>query len=223
MLSFFFNIWLSVNTKFTIRNNFITYNAHSCIDWNGHALILFLFIMRDQVQNGSDLFVPRLLGSQSCEQAFRAVRSMTGSFSTIINFSILGLLRCLHPLQVQLELEAKMKETGIQYPRVEAHMKKIGFSSLKETMDLKSISDQDILDAVNDAKNEAANAIRELGMDFTDKELEEIISKPLDETEDHDDDDDDEDDDDNDGNGTEEAYTKEETFLIRKTYLKISQ
>lgn len=211
--------WLSLNTKFTIRNNFITYNAHSCIELNGHALILLLFIMRDQVQNGSDLFVPWLLGSQACEQAFRAARSMTGSFSTIINFSILGLLRRLHRLQVQLELEAEMKETGIQYPRVEAHMKKIGFSSMKGTMDLKSISDQDILAAVNDAKNEAANAIGELGMNFTDEELEEIISKPLDETEDHDDDDDN-DDDDNDGNGKEEAYAKEETFVDKEDLLK---
>lgn len=75
------------------------------------------------------------------------------------------------------------------------------------------------MDAVNDAINEAAIAIRELGMDFIGKELEEIISKPLDETEDHDDDDD-QDDDDNDGNGTEEAYTKEETFVNKEDLFK---
>ena len=73
--------------------------------------------------------MPWLLESQACEQAFRAPRSMTGSFSLTINFSILGLLCRLHHLQVELELEVEMKETGIQqYPRVEAHMKKIGFS-----------------------------------------------------------------------------------------------
>ena len=75
------------------------------------------------------------------------------------------------------------------------------------------------MDAVNDAINEAAIAIRELGMDFIGKELEEIISKPLDETEDHDDDDN-QDDDDNDGNGTEEAYTKEETFVNKEDLFK---
>ena len=75
------------------------------------------------------------------------------------------------------------------------------------------------MNAVNDAINEAAIAIRELGMDFIGKELEEIISKPLDETEDHDDDDD-QDDDDNDGNGTEEAYTNEETFVDKEDLFK---
>ena len=191
--------WLSLNKKYTIRNNFITYNAHSCIELNGHALILLMLKLRDKIPNGSDLFMPWLLGSQACEQTFRAARSMTGTFSTIVNFSLLGILRRLHRLQVQLELEAEAQETGIHYPRVEAHIKKVGYSMPKETTDLQCISNQDILTAINEAKNDAISAIRELGMNFNDKELEEIISKPLNETEDDDDkDDDDNDDDDSD-------------------------
>ena len=63
---------------------------------------------------------------QSCEKAFRAVRSMTSTFSTIINFGMLGLLRRLHRLHIQFCLEAQTELTGIRYPRVEAHQKKMG-------------------------------------------------------------------------------------------------
>ena len=70
-------------------SNFITYNAYSCIELNSHSFILLLLIMRDQIPNGNNHFLPWLLGSQACEQIFRAARSMTLTFSTLINFSTL--------------------------------------------------------------------------------------------------------------------------------------
>ena len=71
-------------------------------------------------------FLPWLLGSQPCEKAFRAVRSMTSTFSTMINFSMLGLLNRLHRLQIQLQLEAQHEQTGIEYPRTRVHKIKEG-------------------------------------------------------------------------------------------------
>ena len=47
-------------------------------------------------------------------------RSMTSTFSTI---SMLGLLRRLHKMEIQLKLEAE-GENAIVYPRVEQHRKK---------------------------------------------------------------------------------------------------
>ena len=67
---------------------------------------------------------------------------------------------------------------------------------VKEITDLKSTSDQDIITTINEAKKEAINAVKELEMIFSDKELEDIISRPLDETRDCDDKDDNDDDDD---------------------------
>ena len=159
---------------------------------------------------------------------------MTSTFSTVIIFSLLGILRHLHRLQIQLELEAESQETGIQYPRVEAHIKKVGYSATNETTDLKCISDQDILTAINEAKTEAVNAVRELGIDFKDEELEEMISKPLDEADDQECDDDDDDDDgggggsgDNegtkaDGEGVyvDDKDAKEESFVIGEDLMK---
>lgn len=52
--------------------------------------ITFLKTIRDTGE--SETFLPWKLGSQSCEKIFRAAKSLTSTFSTIINFSMLGLL-----------------------------------------------------------------------------------------------------------------------------------
>ena len=68
---FFFRYWhqwLSLNKDYTIANNFITHNAYSCIQLNGHSLILLLLIMRDRIPNGNEHFLPWLLGSQACDK-----------------------------------------------------------------------------------------------------------------------------------------------------------
>ena len=104
----------------------------SCIELNAHSLIIFIRTLRDHIPNGSDYFLPWLLGSQPCESTFRAARSMTGTFSTIVNFSLLGFLQRLHGLQIQLQLETESFENGITYPRVEKHLVKIGHKEEKE-------------------------------------------------------------------------------------------
>ena len=105
---------------------------------------------------------------------------MTGTFSTVINFTLLGFLHCLHHLQIQLELESEMQETGIKYPRVMAHTKKVGYEALKEIIDLKCISDQYIIATINQANSEAVSNIRELEMTFTHEELDKVISRSSD-------------------------------------------
>ncbi len=122
---FFFRYWrdfISSHSQYTLKHNFLSLNAYMCVELNAHALIIFLLTLREKKQ--SDLFMPWLLGSQNCEKAFRAARSMTSTFSTIINFSLLGLLRRLHRMEMQLKLESE--DSDIVFPRVEQHRKKDG-------------------------------------------------------------------------------------------------
>ena len=51
---------------------------------------------------------------------------MSSVFSTVIKFGLLGLLRRLHRMHVQFCLESESQETGIKYPRLEAHKVKDG-------------------------------------------------------------------------------------------------
>jgi len=69
-----------------VNENFITGSAYIGIKLNDHTLILLLFLLRDKVPDGSRLFNPWLLGSHPCKQKFRATRSMTSTFSTVVNF-----------------------------------------------------------------------------------------------------------------------------------------
>ena len=61
--------------------------------------------------NEAASFVLWSFGSQACER----------TFSTVINFSMLGLLQCLHKLHIQEELQSATakKEHGIKFPRQE--------------------------------------------------------------------------------------------------------
>jgi len=71
-------------------------------------------------------FLPWLLASQCCEKVFRAARSMSSIYSTIINFGMLGLLQRLHRLHFQGILESEAEETKIRYS--ETHKRKDGYS-----------------------------------------------------------------------------------------------
>ena len=161
---FFFWYWKHYITKssaYKIENNFITHNAYVSTELNAHAIVLFLVILRDKKR--SDSFMPWLLGSQCCEKAFRTIRSMSSTFSTVINFSMLGMLRRLHKMQIQMKLESETDVSGIFYPNVEAHKKKDGHEQMK-SFDLSTISNENIEAAVNKGKQEAQKAMDELGM-----------------------------------------------------------
>ena len=82
-------VWLNKN-GYSESDHFITQNAYVCTEINGHLLVNILF----NVINGN---LPKeslrlwTYGSQACEQSFRLLRSMTSTFSTIINFSMKGM------------------------------------------------------------------------------------------------------------------------------------
>lgn len=117
--------------------------------------------MKEALPNTS--FLPWHFGSQSCEKMFRALRSMTGTFSTIINFSLLGLLRRLHKLHIQEELQSKEEASStILIPR----LKKLPHESMIES-DIKSIQSlchEQIKEILESAQKDAQESIIILGM-----------------------------------------------------------
>ena len=220
--------WLCLHKEFSVKNNFITSNAQSGVELNGHALVSLVIMLRDKIPNGSKLFCPWLLGSQPCEQAFRAARSMTGTFSTIINFSLYGLLQRLHRLQVQVQLESEMNETGIQYPRVLDHIKKSGFSTDSGHANLSEITNQQICDTILSAKTEAISALEDLGIFVKGKDgkWEELTLKVARSSDDDDGDDDDDEEEEEEegsngnGNGSHNEVGQESEFVSKEELLE---
>ena len=155
--------WILVNPMYTIKVNFISHNCYMCIELNAHALITYALSIRDHFQGDFTNFLPWLLGSQTCEKTFRTVRSMSSVFSTVLNFSILGMLRRLHRLNIQLTLQSSSQDL-IKFPNVERHRNKEGKNKLPAEV-LSTITDDDISEAIQRAKTKARSTLEELGMD----------------------------------------------------------
>lgn len=77
------------------EKSFITSNTYTGIELNGHGLVLLIKKLKDNPEQ----FLPWLFSSQPCEKNFRQTRSMTSTFSTIVNFSMLDILRRLSRIQ----------------------------------------------------------------------------------------------------------------------------
>ena len=88
---------------------------------------------------------------------------MSSTFSTIINFGMLALLRRLHRIHIQFCLESEAENTGIKYPCVDRHKSKDGHNQSISTC-VCSVEDRKILEAVQRGKMAAQKAIRDLGM-----------------------------------------------------------
>ena len=152
--------WLLLKKEYKLSNNFITSNAYMCIELNAHALLLFLTACRDIYSPST--FLPWLLGSQSCERIFRMARSLSSTYSTIINFGMLGFLRRIHKIHIQFRLECESTETKMTYPRAEKNRKKIGHHNEKGEVLL--ISDDAIATVVKRAQERAKETVEVLGM-----------------------------------------------------------
>ena len=62
------------------------------------------------------MFLPWLFISQMCEKIFRATRSLTSTFSTVVNFSILDILHCLNRIEIINNLTHDLSDT-VMFPR----------------------------------------------------------------------------------------------------------
>ena len=89
-----------------------------CTEVNAHMLLNLVY----NVATG--VFPPEALriwccGSQGCEQLFRILRAMTPTFSTIVNFTMQGILNRIHKLQFLSSAEC---DNQIISPRVQKRL-----------------------------------------------------------------------------------------------------
>ena len=119
----YWRTWLLSKPHFKLKDNFISSNAHMCVELNAHSLLMYLLLLRDNYPQHSSSFSPWMIGSQSCEKIFRTLHGMTGTFSTMVNFSMLGLLQRLHKLDILEELQSE-ETHKIVFPRQEKYGRK---------------------------------------------------------------------------------------------------
>ena len=91
---------------------------------------------------------------------------MTGTFSTVVNFTMLGLLQRMHKLHIQEELQSQteISNTGMIFPRLKKYGNRKDGSSELITHSV-NISNEQIHTILNKADKKAKESITELGMD----------------------------------------------------------
>lgn len=91
--TFILRIWKShIKQSKTQRmaTHFISSNCYSCVEINAHALVILMLNLREKKLD--HLFKPDLFGSQQCEHTFRQIRSLSSTYSTVTNASMLEIL-----------------------------------------------------------------------------------------------------------------------------------
>ncbi|CAG9812470.1 unnamed protein product, partial [Phaedon cochleariae] len=160
---FFLRIWRHwiKSNGFSLDKNFITLNAYICVELNAHALVLMT--LRCHYLKRPELLMPWLMSSQPCEKTFRATRSMTSTFSTIVNFSMLDILHRLHRIQILNDVMCDLKDEII-FPR--EHNRRMGSVQENHMMEYRnSTIDYDQINIIiEDAKEKAIGYCGLLGI-----------------------------------------------------------
>ena len=98
-------------------------------------------------------------GSQACEQTFRLLRSMTGTFSTIVNFTMKGILERINKLNYVASIECS---EDIVFPRVKRRLLQLNEESEK-TFDIPSTIEE-IHNAIVESKSSAIDDAKKCSM-----------------------------------------------------------
>ena len=156
---FFLRIWRCWLSEkgLTEKDYFVTNNAYLCVELNGHMMtnLVYNVIQRNFSQEALRIW---LSGSRGCEQLFRLLRAMTPTFSTIINFSLKGILEKIHKLQFLTSAET---DDNIVFPRLKRHL----LQSQTESADTFAVPDiNDVTKEILKAKNDAIAVCSDCGM-----------------------------------------------------------
>lgn len=122
-LLFFLRLWRKwiVDTNgYTLGHNFISSNTFNCLELNAHGMIQLIQYFRDREE--PELFQPWFFSSQDCEEFFRGGRSMTTTYSTVTNFSVLEYEHRVRRIDFLAESTVKLKDK-VKLPRLNKYYK----------------------------------------------------------------------------------------------------
>lgn len=165
---FFLRGWrlhIQKSKDYTLRNNFITSNAYTCIELNAHSMVELIVYLRKI--NKPEWFLPILMSSQPCEEFFRKVRSFTSTYSTQVNFSLLEIIQRIMKIHLQGEIILNNKQ-NIHFPRLNTNSKSELVFDLPDS--------NDIFNEIEKARKDAIDALRSVEIIIeTDEQAKEVV------------------------------------------------
>lgn len=171
--TFILRIWktflLESNMKYKEYSNlFISQNCYVCVEINAHSIVLLMLYLRERKLD--HLFHPEMLGSQQCESIFRQIRSLSSTYSTVTNCSILEIIQKMSKIELQNEISHnKLKHwnfpriglpSSSYFPTIDRN----GMNHSKTRIQLSS--QQEIIQEIELAKIEAIEYAETIGMNL---------------------------------------------------------
>lgn len=167
----------------SLKDNFISQNCYTCVEINAHSMVMLILYLKQQSLD--NVFHPQMLGSQQCESIFRQIRSLTSTYSTVTNCSLLEVIHRMAKIELQNEI-SHIKLKSFKFPRIGVvsssyypYVNRNGIDQSKKPVQLPSA--QEIIEEIELAKIEAIEYAETLGMHLKnsdDSDLPCVIPKP---------------------------------------------
>ncbi|CAF1063831.1 unnamed protein product, partial [Didymodactylos carnosus] len=93
-------LYCNTTNKRTIEKHFITNAAQYSIEINGHNLLYIIMLVLENKIPKDTVNTIHLFSSQPCESIFRNTRSLSGVYSTIVNFTVKDFLKRAQKLSI---------------------------------------------------------------------------------------------------------------------------
>lgn len=154
--------WIKRESQYSLQENYITLNCYTCVEINAHMLIKLIEHFKGSDVLDVKMLCPWLLSSQPCEAMFRSARSLTSTFSTVVNFSIKDILGRIDRIAFINYVINDLKNV-YTFPRETKKQKSQNNCIISEDI-LKNV---DIEKIVNNALNDALKDARNLEMEVT--------------------------------------------------------
>ena len=128
------------------------------VELNAHNLLYIVCSVKQQHLPKQALTNIHLFNSQSCESIFRDARSLSGTFSTMVNFSVKSFIRRSQKLSVLNELKHNQLEENLRFPVHHKH-KRENLVKLSHQPDDIDISD--IEQIISEAYDQAIDMMKD--------------------------------------------------------------
>lgn len=161
----------SSKTKANTRMNntstyFITKPAYFSVEINAHNL-LYLVLLVQQKQLPKEALDINLFNSQACESVFRNTRSLSGTFSTVVNFTVNDFLHRSRKLSMLNVMKSDQSSEKFSFPVHHKHKREDHSLSL---LNLEDVDELDTRQIILKAYQRAVNLIEHSKMSILLKE-----------------------------------------------------
>lgn len=151
---YFLRLWrnhIIISRNRRLNENFISSNAYTGIELNARNMIALIKKFRNE--NIPQCFLLTMFDSQTCEKAFRQLRSMGTMNYTRINFNSYDILHMIGRIEVQNDIAYfKLADVDVLFPLSHKKSNKTKIYDLPSDEEIDSMLERAKLEAIEDAQ-----------------------------------------------------------------------